>query len=41
MSDAELSTARSLTNMIKAFRFTDSVDTKSDGARIHFGVIAQ
>ncbi|PTM32978.1 hypothetical protein DA103_25515 [Enterobacter cloacae] len=41
LSEAELSTARSLKTMIKAYRFTDSVDAKGNGARIHFGVVAQ
>jgi hypothetical protein len=41
LSSAELAAATELKTMIKAFRWKDSVATKGDDARIHFGVIAQ
>ncbi|WP_447726817.1 tail fiber domain-containing protein [Enterobacter asburiae] len=41
LSEAELATAKSLKNMIKAYKFIDSVENKGTDARIHFGVIAQ
>jgi len=41
LSDAEKAVAVRLKGMIKAFKFTDAVALKGDGARIHFGVIAQ
>lgn len=39
--DAEQATARAIRGMIRAFKFNDAVAKKGDGARIHFGVIAQ
>ncbi|HDJ8851859.1 TPA: tail fiber domain-containing protein [Escherichia coli] len=41
LSEAELATANALKNMIKAYKFTESVEGKGENARIHFGVIAQ
>lgn len=41
LSDAERAVAVRLKSMIRAFKFNDAVMKKGDGARIHFGVIAQ
>lgn len=41
LSEAEIATAKSLKNMIKAYKFIDAVENKGTDARIHFGVIAQ
>jgi len=41
LDDKEMAVAIKLKGMIKAFRFKDSVESKGDEARIHFGVIAQ
>ena len=41
MSDAEKRVALAIKSKIKKFRFIDAVEKKGDGARIHFGVIAQ
>lgn len=41
LTDAERSVASSLKSMIRMFKFNDAVGIKSDGARIHCGVIAQ
>lgn len=38
---AEHSVARQLKTLIRTFKFNDAVELKSDGARIHVGVIAQ
>jgi hypothetical protein len=39
--DAEKAVAVRLKGLLKAFKFNDSVETKGDDARIHFGVVAQ
>jgi len=41
ISDAEHLVAQSLKQSLKAFKFSDAVIKKGDGARIHIGVIAQ
>ena len=41
LSDSEKAVATKLKGLIKAFKFNDSVNTKGDKARIHFGVMAQ
>lgn len=41
LNDAEKAVGRRLKGMICAFKFNDSVREKGDGARVHFGVIAQ
>ena len=41
LDDAEKQVAKSIKSMIKAFKFNDAVERKGDGARVHFGVIAQ
>lgn len=41
VSEIEHSVGIKLKKAIKAFRFDDAVEIKGDGARIHFGVIAQ
>ena len=41
LSDSEKTVAIKLKGLIKAFKFNDAVEKKGDGARIHFGVIAQ
>lgn len=39
--EAELRVARALKGLITAYRWKDAVEKKGDGARIHFGIIAQ
>lgn len=41
ISEAEKAVAQSLRGLFKAYRFKDAVNRKSDGARIHFGILAQ
>ena len=41
LDEAELAAARQLKGQIKAFKWNDSVASKGDAARIHFGAIAQ
>jgi hypothetical protein len=41
IDDAEKRVAVALKGLFKKFRFKDAVQVKGDGARIHFGVIAQ
>lgn len=41
LSAAERATALAIKGLIKAFKFNNAVAEKGDGARIHFGVIAQ
>lgn len=41
LEDAERQVAQKIKGLLKAFKFNDSVATKGNGARIHFGVIAQ
>lgn len=41
ISDRESAVANAIRGMMKAYRFKDAVSDKGDGARIHFGVIAQ
>lgn len=41
LSDAESSVASEIKSLIKAFKFNSAVESKSDDARIHVGVIAQ
>lgn len=41
LSEAERATAVRCKSLIRAFKFNDAVEQKGDGARIHFGVIAQ
>lgn len=41
LSVAELAVSSSLKGLIKAFKWTSAVELKGDGARWHFGVIAQ
>jgi hypothetical protein len=41
LNDAERRVAARLKGLLVAFKFNDSVEQKGDGARIHFGVVAQ
>ena len=41
LSDVERKIALKIKSLIHSFRFKDSVNSKGDSARIHFGVIAQ
>ena len=41
MSDAERRVAARLKGLLRAFKFNDAVQEKGNGARIHFGVLAQ
>lgn len=41
LTEAEKLTAQDVKKLLKAFRFKDAAQVKGDGARIHFGVIAQ
>lgn len=41
LSDAEMRVAQKIKGLIRAFRWKEAVKRKGDGARIHFGVIAQ
>lgn len=41
VSDAEARVAQAIKGMVRAYRFRDAVAEKGDGARWHFGVIAQ
>jgi hypothetical protein len=41
LDEAEKRVAQSLKGLIRRFRYKDSVQAKGDGARLHFGVIAQ
>jgi len=40
-TDAEMQVAQAIKSSFKMFRFKDAVAQKGDGARLHFGVIAQ
>ena len=40
-TNAEVAVAKRIKKLIKAYKFTDSVDVKGEKARIHFGVAAQ
>lgn len=39
--DAEKASAQEMKGLLKAYRFKDAVAIKGDGARIHFGAVAQ
>ena len=41
LSDAERAVAVRVKGLVKAFKFNNAVEQKGDGARIHFGVVAQ
>ncbi|CAB4126780.1 Pectate lyase superfamily protein [uncultured Caudovirales phage] len=41
LTTAERAVAVAVKGMLRAFKFNDAVEKKGDGARIHFGVIAQ
>ena len=41
LSEVERAVALRLKSLIRAFKFNDAVEAKGDGARIHFGVMAQ
>ena len=41
LTEAEATVAQACKGLLKAFRFIDDVETDGDGARIHFGIIAQ
>jgi hypothetical protein len=41
LSEAEKAVALRCKGLLKAFKFNDSVETKADGARWHFGIVAQ
>lgn len=41
LSVAERAVAVKLKSLVRAFKFNDAVEKKGDGARVHFGVIAQ
>ena len=41
LSNAEKAVANRCKSLIRSFKFNDAVETKADGARWHFGVIAQ
>ena len=41
LNDAERRTAQRIKGLIRAFKWTEAVESKGDGARIHIGVIAQ
>ena len=41
LSEAETTVAQACKGLLKAFRFIDAVQVDGDGARIHFGIIAQ
>lgn len=41
LDEAERRVAQKLKGLLKAFKFNDAVESKGDGARIHFGVLAQ
>jgi hypothetical protein len=41
LTDAEHAAAVAIKGIIRAFKFNSAVEEKGDGARIHFGVIAQ
>jgi hypothetical protein len=41
LSEAERAVASRIRGLIRAYRFTDAVAQKGDGARTHFGLIAQ
>jgi hypothetical protein len=41
LSDAEKATALAIKSQMKRFKFKDAVEKKGDGARYHFGAIAQ
>ena len=38
---AEATVAQACKSLLKAFRFIDAVEKDGDGARIHFGIVAQ
>lgn len=41
LTDKEKAVAVKLKGLIRSFKFNDAVELKGDGARIHFGIIAQ
>jgi hypothetical protein len=41
LDDAERRTAQRIKGLIRAFKWNEAVESKGDGARIHFGVMAQ
>lgn len=41
LDEAERRVAQKLKGLLKAFKFNDAVESKGNGARIHFGVMAQ
>jgi Chaperone of endosialidase len=41
LDDAERRTAQRVKGLIRAFKWNEAVESKGDGARIHFGVMAQ
>lgn len=41
LDETERRVAQKLKGLLKAFKFNDAVESKGDGARIHFGVLAQ
>jgi hypothetical protein len=41
LDDAERRTAQRIKGLIRAFKWNEAVELKGDGARIHFGVMAQ
>jgi hypothetical protein len=41
LDEAERRVAQKIKGLLKTFKFNDAVQAKGDGARIHFGVIAQ
>ncbi|WP_020179779.1 tail fiber domain-containing protein [Methylopila sp. M107] len=41
IDEAEAAVGQRLKNLIRCFRFKDAVALKGDGARLHFGVVAQ
>lgn len=41
LSEAERAVAVRVKGLLRAFKFNDAVEEKGDGARVHFGVVAQ
>jgi hypothetical protein len=41
LDEAERRVAQKVKGLLKAFKFNDAVESKGNGARIHFGVMAQ
>jgi hypothetical protein len=41
LTEAEATVAQACKSLLKAFRFIDAVEKDGDGARIHFGIVAQ